>query len=228
MASSLNAVSLKKLQGVHPDLVRVAKRAAEDPASLRFVITCGLRTMSEQKRLVAAGASRTLKSRHLTGHAFDFAVIVGGKIVWAFALYEQQAQVFKRAAAAEGVKIEWGGDWQGFRDGPHIQLPWTVIDNPGFVKPGGIASLPPAPMQPLPQEMNLVAGARGDEVRRLQGWLLTLGHRLALDGDFGPATAVALRQTQISVGRKPTGVLTPKDAKAIEAAAKKAAKAART
>jgi peptidoglycan L-alanyl-D-glutamate endopeptidase CwlK len=31
----------------------------------------------------------------------------------------------KTAAAAEGVPVEWGGDWRSFFDGPHFQLPWA-------------------------------------------------------------------------------------------------------
>jgi peptidoglycan L-alanyl-D-glutamate endopeptidase CwlK len=30
----------------------------------------------------------------------------------------------KAAAEAEGVDLEWGGDWKSFRDGPHFQLSW--------------------------------------------------------------------------------------------------------
>jgi peptidoglycan L-alanyl-D-glutamate endopeptidase CwlK len=113
--------SLNNLKGVHPDLVRVVHRAlALSP--LDFVITEGLRTKARQAQLVEAGASRTMNSRHLTGHAIDYAVLVGGKVRWDWPLYRQMADVFKRAAVEKGVPIVAGADWVKFRDGPHIEL----------------------------------------------------------------------------------------------------------
>lgn len=118
---------------VHPDMVRVVRRLAKDwvdPAG-GFIITCGMRTLAEQKKLVAAGASKTMKSRHLPGkgnglsHAVDFAVTLEGKIRWDWPLYSALAKKVKAAAVSENVPIEWGGDWKSFKDGPHFQLPWA-------------------------------------------------------------------------------------------------------
>jgi len=127
----LSANSEMRLKKVHPDLVRVVRRAASmisgDPG---FIITCGIRTLEEQKRLKAAGASKTLRSRHLPGaktglsHAVDLAATIGGKVKWDWPLYAKLAAVMKAAARVEKVPIEWGGDWPRFRDGPHFQLPW--------------------------------------------------------------------------------------------------------
>ena len=111
----------RRLAGVHPDLVRVIERAARDGA-VQFIVTEGLRTEARQRELVAAGASRTMKSRHLTGHAVDLAVTVGGEVRWDWPLYTKLGAAVKAAAAAERVAIEWGGDWPRFRDGPHFQL----------------------------------------------------------------------------------------------------------
>ena len=119
----LNDRSEKLLVGVHPDLVRVVRRAAEI-TTIDFVVTEGLRTLARQKQLVAAGASKTMKSRHLTGHAVDLAAVVGGKVRWDWPLYAKLAEVMKRAAVELKVPLEWGGDWKSFRDGPHHQLPW--------------------------------------------------------------------------------------------------------
>lgn len=128
----LNPSSIAKLKGVHPDLARVVNRAAAlaGPADPGFIVTCGLRTVAEQKKLVAAGASKTMRSRHLPGatnklsHAVDLAATVGGKVKWDWPLYAKLAGFMKAAAKAEGVTIEWGGDWKSFKDGPHFQLPW--------------------------------------------------------------------------------------------------------
>lgn len=117
----MNASSEAKLKGVHPDLVRVVRRAAEGGD---FIVTCGLRTLAEQKKLLAAGATTTLKSRHLTGHAVDLAALVNGKVRWDWPLYHKLAVIMKDAAKAEGVPIECGADWVRFPDGPHFQLPW--------------------------------------------------------------------------------------------------------
>jgi peptidoglycan L-alanyl-D-glutamate endopeptidase CwlK len=109
-----------RLAGVHPDLVRVVRRAAEGGAMFR--VTEGLRAPERQAELVAKGASQTMNSRHITGHAIDFAVLVGGKVRWDWPLYGQVAVAFKRAAKELNVPIIWGGDWKSFKDGPHIEL----------------------------------------------------------------------------------------------------------
>ena len=122
----LNAYSIAKLRGVHPDLMRVVLRCAADwkDGGTGFIVTCGLRTLAEQKVLVAKGASKTLRSRHLTGHAVDLAATIGGNVRWDWPLYDRLAKAMKAAAKAEKVPLEWGGDWKTFKDGPHYQLPW--------------------------------------------------------------------------------------------------------
>jgi len=112
---------MSKLDGVHPDLIRVVRRAIQ-LTEIDFTITEGRRTIERQKQLVAAGASRTMNSRHITGHAVDFAALVGGKVRWDWPLYAKIAAVFKRAAKELGVFIVWGGDWKSFKDGPHVEL----------------------------------------------------------------------------------------------------------
>jgi peptidoglycan L-alanyl-D-glutamate endopeptidase CwlK len=105
-------------------MVRVVERAI-GIASIDFMVTEGLRTVARQKQLVAAGASQTMRSRHITGHAVDLAAMVAGKVRWDWPLYAKLAATMKEAAALEGVKIEWGGDWKSLKDGPHFQLPWS-------------------------------------------------------------------------------------------------------
>ncbi|WP_191084416.1 M15 family metallopeptidase [Roseococcus microcysteis] len=119
----MDARSEKSLQGVHPDLVAVVRRAhAVSPVN--FIVTEGLRTPERQRELFNAGATKTLRSRHLTGHAVDLAAKVGNEVRWDWPLYEQLALAMKAAAEELGVPVEWGGDWPNFRDGPHFQLPW--------------------------------------------------------------------------------------------------------
>jgi peptidoglycan L-alanyl-D-glutamate endopeptidase CwlK len=114
---------LARLAGVHPDLVRVVHRArVAMPAPLGFVVTDGVRTAERQRQLVAQGASRTMNSRHLTGHAVDLAVTLDGEVRWDWPLYPRLAAIVKQAADAESVALIWGGDWPRFRDGPHFEL----------------------------------------------------------------------------------------------------------
>ncbi len=121
--------SLKKLDGVHPDLARVVLRAAE-LTEVDFVVTEGLRSMKRQRELVAAGASKTLRSRHLSGHAIDFAPVVNGEVTWKWPPFFVIADAFKAAARELGVAIVWGGDWTRFKDGPHIELDRKAYPQP--------------------------------------------------------------------------------------------------
>lgn len=122
----LNERSEKNLVGVHPDLVRVVRKAAlllaEGPVG--FTVIEGLRTQHRQEQLVAAGASKTMNSRHLTGHAVDLAATVYGEVRWDWPLYNQLATLMKAAAQIESVPLTWGGDWKSFKDGPHFELNW--------------------------------------------------------------------------------------------------------
>lgn len=123
MAFSLGTKSIAKLNGVHPDLVKVVKHAIEI-TDIDFTVLEGRRTMKRQKELVAAGKSQTMKSRHLTGHAVDLGAWIGGTVSWDGKYYQKIANAMERAAEEVGVKIEWGGNWKTFHDGPHFQLPW--------------------------------------------------------------------------------------------------------
>ncbi len=130
MSIILSQKSLTKLEGAHPDLVRVVKRAAA-LSSIDFTVLEVLRTPARQKELVAKGASKTLRSRHLPGadgksRAVDIAPLDGGQVSWAWPVYHKLAPIIKQAAKDEGVPIEWGGDWRTFKDGPHWQLPWKA------------------------------------------------------------------------------------------------------
>lgn len=125
MSYVLGPRSLKRLEGVHPDLVRVVKRAIT-LTPVDFTVLEGLRTKARQAQLVASGASKTMNSRHLTGHAVDLGAWVAGEVRWDWPLYHKIAVAVKEAARLEGIPIEWGGDWRTFKDGPHWQLPWKA------------------------------------------------------------------------------------------------------
>ena len=123
MTIILGQRSLTRLEGVHPDLVRVVKKAAA-LSDLDFTVLEGLRSVERQKQLVSQGASKTMNSRHITGHAVDLAPMIAGEVRWDWPLYHKLAKIVKSAAADEKVPLQWGGNWRAFKDGPHWELPW--------------------------------------------------------------------------------------------------------
>lgn len=129
MTYSLGPTSKQKLQGVHPDLVAVVEKAITFTKK-DFTVLEGLRTAERQRQLVAAGKSKTLNSRHITGHAVDLAPWpINGDFdndgilnIADWDEYYPIADAMKQAAHDLGVAIVWGGDWSSFPDGPHFEL----------------------------------------------------------------------------------------------------------
>lgn len=129
----------RDLIGVHEALLGVILEVGER-SKIPFDVIEGRRTLERQKKLVAAGASKTMRSRHLTGHAVDLwpkdpdtgenlpsdAKFPRGSAearrasdrLWAD--LRTIAALVKTVAKERGVLVEWGGDW-GW-DAPHFQL----------------------------------------------------------------------------------------------------------
>ena len=128
---ALGARSLQRLTGVHPDLVRVIQ-AAIALSTTDFTVIQGLRTAAQEAECVAGGAPTTMHSRHLPnspglGCAVDLAAWVNDTVAYTpLTLYDQIADAMKSAAIEQNVSIEWGGDWQTFKDYGHFQLPWAT------------------------------------------------------------------------------------------------------
>ena len=135
MGYKLSTKSLSNLKGVHPDLVKVVKRAIE-LTECDFTVIEGLRTKQRQAQLLKEKKTTTMNSRHLTGHAVDLAAWVipegsdKGTVSWDWKYYEQIADAMKKAALELKIPIEWGGDWKTFKDGPHFQLPFKQYPKP--------------------------------------------------------------------------------------------------
>tara|TARA_Y100001972_G_C7586409_1_gene294042 strand:- start:227 stop:664 length:438 start_codon:yes stop_codon:yes gene_type:complete len=108
--------SEEKLQTVRPELADVARKALE-LSSIDFGITEGLRSEQKQKQLVSEGASKTMKSKHLTGHAIDIVCYADGKITWDLEHYQTAAYAFGLASKELDVQIRWGGNWSGYKTG---------------------------------------------------------------------------------------------------------------
>jgi peptidoglycan LD-endopeptidase CwlK len=123
-AELLTPRDLERLAGVHPDLVRVVKRARGYAA---FIVDEGVRSVERQRQMIREGRSRILMARahlgrHVTGHAVDLYPIIPGKRVADMPRedYAEVVQAMKRAAAEERVEMEHGYDWPW--DSPHHEL----------------------------------------------------------------------------------------------------------
>jgi peptidoglycan L-alanyl-D-glutamate endopeptidase CwlK len=145
MSYELSKMSQQKLAMAHPDLVRVVQLAIT-VSTQDFRVGETMRTLARQRQLVAAGASQTLRSRHLPSkgglcRAADLEALVGGKYRADWSLYYKIAEAMKDASLKLGIPVEWGGTWKllsdtpnpitanvlsrGFPDGFHFQLPWA-------------------------------------------------------------------------------------------------------
>lgn len=119
--------SEENLKGVHTDLVKVARRALEI-SEIDFTVIEGVRTKARQQQLYKQGATKTMNSRHLTGHAID---IVPYPVDWNdLEKFGKLAKAMFAAANELKIPIRWGGDWnrngrsddETFYDGPHFEL----------------------------------------------------------------------------------------------------------
>lgn len=146
---TLGTRSRAELKGVHPDLVAVVQRAIVLTIQ-DFAVHDGIRTLDEQRQLVAGGASQTLDSRHITGHAVDLVPYINGKLRWEWPPIYHIADAMRVAAQERGTPLRWGGAWdidfvastdtpedlvaayvarrrraglRAFIDGPHFELP---------------------------------------------------------------------------------------------------------
>ena len=103
--------SEERLTTVHRDLSRVARKALS-LSPVDFGITEGIRSEEKQKQLVEEGASKTMKSKHLTGHAIDIACFVDGEVTWKLEYYQIVANAFALACDELKVNLRWGGSWK--------------------------------------------------------------------------------------------------------------------
>lgn len=110
MTYKLSQRSLDKLEGVDERLIAVVKQAITT-TKIDFGVIQGMRTLEMQKALVAKGASQTMKSKHLTGHAVDLMAYIEGRGSWELNLYDDIADAMKDAGDTLGVQMRWGAAW---------------------------------------------------------------------------------------------------------------------
>ena len=115
---------------LHPELQEIIKSFLTDcqKAGLPVLITETLRTAAEQDALYAQGRTKPgaivtqcrgadFSSCHQWGVAFDFCRNVKG------AEFNDNDGFFKKVGSIGKLKgLEWGGDWSGFADKPHLQM----------------------------------------------------------------------------------------------------------
>ena len=129
MAFSLSNRSKGKLEGVHPDLVKVVESAI-GLTEIDFGVTYGVRSVQEQQKLYNSGRSQTMKSKHLIqdsgySHAVDVVAYEGSDVVWEINVYDNICDAFKKAAELHCVSIKWGAAWS---EGDIRSYPGTAED----------------------------------------------------------------------------------------------------
>ena len=110
MTFKLSTRSMDKLIGVDERLVTVVKLAIHK-TRIDFGVICGMRTSKEQEDLVAKGASKTMKSKHLQGNAVDLMAYIGSRSSWELNLYDDIASAMAESAREVDVPIRWGAAW---------------------------------------------------------------------------------------------------------------------
>lgn len=112
MTYKLSNKSLKKLEGVHPDLVRVVKRAIT-LSKVDFLVNEGVRSSDRQKELVASNKSHTMHSKHMVQEdGYSYAVdLLPYPVNWNIESFFPIAEAMQLSAKELGVKIRWGGCW---------------------------------------------------------------------------------------------------------------------
>jgi peptidoglycan LD-endopeptidase CwlK len=115
MAYSLGERSLAELEGVHPKLVEVVKRAIQ-LTEQDFSVHDGLRTVAEQREYVRRGVSKTMNSMHMKqpdgfGHAVDLVPYINGQLRWEWKPIFNIATAVNQAAKELSVPLTWGGVW---------------------------------------------------------------------------------------------------------------------
>ena len=190
-----------KLKGVNPILIDWINLFAKDynyeltNKGVDIIITEGLRTLEQQKKYLATGKSKTLKSRHLIGNAIDICFSVNGKINWNDMTYWALAgKHFNQYAKLKDLNLRWGGDWnkngnykdEKFLDAPHFEINSQV---------------------PYEKQVKLELGDTGEAVKLLQNKLISKGYKLIADGNFGNNTNKAIIDFQSKNGLVADGIV---------------------
>jgi len=128
---NLSKTSLKRLKGVHPDIVKVVKRAS---LYAPIFVVEGLRSQKRQNKLVKKGKSQSTKSYHLYGLAVDLVLLKNGKIDWdGKKSYKKVYNAIARAERELGIDVldsaMFDLHWRTLTDYPHWQMRKKYVPN---------------------------------------------------------------------------------------------------
>lgn len=118
--------SAQRIAKLHPKMRAVAAQllTRAEMQGIKLRVTSTLRTYAEQTELYAQGRTKpggkvtnakAGESWHNFGLAMDVVAIKDGKADWE-GPWERIAEIGK------SLGLEWGGDWQSFKDKPHFQM----------------------------------------------------------------------------------------------------------
>lgn len=164
-----------------------------------------IRTVEQQKKNVAKGASQTMKSYHIVGQALDFVPIINGKEGWSSYKTRPFLTAIEKAVQ---LGFESGLYWKGFVDSPHLQYNYKGYGTDTF-KTGNmdIGQISPSPTPTTSSKSYLEKGDSGDAVEELQTLLNKLGYNVGtVDGEFGDKTDAQVRKFQSDNGLSVDGI----------------------
>ena len=185
------------VNGMHPDLLELTTRASQlagfpigvniavvdDPKHGKVQMQGGVRDEANQQHMVDIGYSKTMNSNHLKGKAIDLVPLVDGQPQWNASPEQFKAisVAMEQASKELGIPVEWGGNWKGFKDLPHYQLPKgykgkqpvtklsagiddDINDEAGIGDAAEIPSTTPDDLSPVPSAELAAMGLRPDSV----------------------------------------------------------------
>ena len=93
-----------------PPIVSVELIQITDKTNIPFAPKAK-KTIEEQKKLYATGASKTMRSKHLDGEAVDLVAYMNGNVSWELSVYDEIATAMSLAARELDLAIRWGAAW---------------------------------------------------------------------------------------------------------------------
>ncbi|EFQ8009885.1 M15 family peptidase [Listeria monocytogenes] len=155
MTSYYYSRSLANVNKLADNTKAAARKLLEwaENSGIEVLIYETIRTKEQQSANVASGASQTTRSYHLVGQALDFVMAKGKTVDWG-AYRSDKGKKF--VSKAKSLGFEWGGDWSGFVDNPHLQFNYKGYGTDTFGKGAASANVPAKPNTQSNSSLGLV------------------------------------------------------------------------